>query len=293
MAIRISDLYKQDRPIYSFEFFPPKTTDGEQKLHATIKELKSLSPDYVSITCGAGGGANQSKTLDWAIILQEQYEINAMLHHTSIGITQKDLDATMIDVKNAGIINIMALRGDYPNGSCEYKPSKDGFSYANELIEYIKKSNNNFCIGGACYPEVHIQAKSAEEDLRNLNKKVIAGANFLITQLFFSNEKYFNFVKKCRDFGIHIPIVPGIMPITNYKQIERFTQMAGCYVPEELIENIKSCDDESELFEISFKFTLKQCIDLLNKGAPGIHFYTLNQSKLTRMVLMELNNYFK
>lgn len=254
----------------------------------TIADLKPLEPDFVSVTYGAGG-STRAKTREWVRSIQDRYAIPAMAHLTCVGAGRKEIHSILKDLYSDGIRNIMALRGDPPKGEMAFVASADGFHYANELISFIRSTGLDFCLGAAAYPEVHVEAPSAAEDLRNLKRKVDAGADFLVTQLFFDNEKYFSFVDNVRAIGIEVPVVPGIMPITAFKQIERFTAMAGCTIPESLVQSLAGVQDDAEaLLNLSLEFTLHQCEELLSKGAPGIHFYTLNQSRATAIILDRL-----
>lgn len=272
------------RALFSFEFFPPKNPEGEAVLYKTIGDLREVAPDYVSVTYGAGG-STRAKTLEWVSTIQERYGICAMAHFTCVGASRADITASLKDLYDAGIRNIMALRGDPPKGTAEFVPAPDGLRYANELIAFIKSTKYDFSLGGGCYPEVHPEAASADADIANLKRKVDAGAEFLVTQLFFDNKVYFKFVEQCRRVGINVPIVPGIMPITQLKQIERFTQMAGCAIPPALVEDLNAAKNPEDLLRASIEHSARQCIELLEKGAPGLHFYTLNQSHATKEIL--------
>ncbi len=281
----ISDMLKEGRPLFSFEFFPPKTPEGEDKLFATIAELAQQKPDYVSVTYGAGGSTRE-KTRSWVENIQNRYGIPAMAHYTCVGTSRDDIRRYLQELSAAGIKNIMALRGDPPKGETQFKPAPDGFAHGSELISFIKETGLPFSLGGGAYPEVHPEAVSPEDDLERLRHKVKCGADFLVTQLFFDNSKYFDFVKKA---AVGVPIVPGIMPITAFQQVERFTKMAGCSIPRSLLDSIAACgEDRDRLLEVSLAFTEKQCRELLEKGAPGIHFYTLNQSHATMEILSRL-----
>lgn len=290
-AGKISDIYSEaagKRVVFSFEFFPPKTPDGEKVLYTTIRELRDLHPDFVSVTYGAGG-STQARTREWVTGIQNDSGIIAMAHFTCVGASRPEILESLRTLKNAGIRNIMALRGDPPKGETSFVPPVDGLRYANELISFIQASGLDLCTGGACYPEVHPEASSPEADLEHLKKKVEAGASFLVTQLFFENQVYFDFVKKCRGSGITVPIVPGIMPITQLQQIERFTQMAGCKIPPGLVNDIRAhADDAAAIRRISIEFAVKQCRELIDGGAPGLHFYTLNQSHATMEIMRAL-----
>ncbi len=287
---KISEIYSNastKRPVFSFEFFPPKNPEGESRLFQTIRELRPMKPDFVSVTYGAGGSTRE-KTRQWAKSIQEDYGILTMAHYTCVGSSRTEIETALTELHGIGIRNIMALRGDPPQDGV-FTPPVDGFTHASELISFVRSRGLDFCLGGACYPEVHPEAVSAEKDLQHLKEKVDAGADFLVSQLFFSSTAFLNFVEKCRAAGIGLPIVPGIMPITQLSQVERFTKMTGCTIPPELLENVQSAGDNKEkLMEISAKFTIKQCRELLDKGAPGIHFYTLNQSHVTMEILKSI-----
>ena len=286
--IRISDRIAKKQPVFSFEFFPPKNDEGEKQLMQTIEELQSLEPDFVSVTYGAGG-STRSRTRHWVATIQNQYQIPAMAHLTCVGSNRDEIRSVLAELYDDGIRNIMALRGDPPKGESTFVAPTDGFRYANELIAFIRSTGLDFSIGAAAYPEVHSEAVSAEDDLINLKRKVDAGVDFLITQLFFDNTEYFNFLKRVRGAGIDVAVVPGIMPITAFKQVERFTAMAGCSIPSDLVDSLsKVQDDKDALLQLSLDFSRKQCEELLQNGAPGIHFYTLNQSRATWMILDSL-----
>ncbi|MBW7856890.1 MAG: methylenetetrahydrofolate reductase [NAD(P)H] [Leptonema sp. (in: Bacteria)] len=286
---KISEKLKELMPVFSFEFFPPKNSEGEDLLMHTIRELKPLNPGYVSVTYGAGG-STRSKTRDWVRSIQNDFGIAAMAHLTCVGASRDEIRSILDDLYSDGIRNIMALRGDPPKGQDSFAVHKDGFRYASELIEFIRSTGYDFSIGAAAYPEVHCEAVSAKQDLINLKTKVDAGADFLITQLFFDNQKFFDFRSKAIAAGISIPLIPGIMPITAFRQIERFTLMAGCSFPEDLIDSLTSVQDApDQLLKLSLDFSLNQCEELLKNEVPGIHFYTLNQSKATATILDRLN----
>jgi methylenetetrahydrofolate reductase (NADPH) len=276
------------RPVFSFEFFPPKNEKGEAQLYATIESLRTLEPDFVSVTYGAGG-STQTKTREWVQCIQDDYGILAMAHYTSIGATRAEVDAYLGELWDAGIRNIMALRGDLPKDNPDYTPPADGFHYGSELIRHIRASGYEFSLGGGFYPEVHPQAESAEADFQHLQIKAAAGVDFLVSQLFFDNQVYFDFARRWQAAGMRVPLVPGIMPITNYSQIERFTAMAGCKIPDRLREELGACgEDRERLLAASLAYSVRQCQELLDGGAPGIHFYTLNQSHITMKILESL-----
>lgn len=287
---KISDVYAKQanvRPVFSFEFFPPKNPEGEERLYRTIQELEGIRPDFVSVTYGAGG-STRAKTLEWVKHIQDKNGIIAMAHYTCVGSGRMEIRKHMEELYTAGIRNIMALRGDPPKDGV-FSPPADGFRHADELITFIRSTGLDFCLGGACYPEKHPEASSMEEDLTRLAFKVRSGAGFLVSQLFFRNDLFLDFVGRCRRAGINVPIVPGIMPITQFAQIERFTQMTGCSIPQDLVDNLKGAgDDREKLMKISLEFSIRQCRELIAAGCPGIHFYTLNQSHATMEILKAL-----
>ena len=286
--MRIDDLLAQNnRPVFSFEFFPPKTEDGLRNLFEAVGELRSLRPDYVSVTYGAGG-STATKTIEIVSRIKEEYGIEAMAHFTCVGSTVGELRDTLDAMAAVGVDNVLALRGDPPPGQEEWVKTDGGLEYSRELVELIRQGYP-FSIGAACFPETHIHAASAEDDLYYLKEKVDAGARFLITQLFFDNALYFDFVHRARDIGIDVPIVPGIMPITNVKQLERMTSLCGATIPARLRRELVSRSDQPDAVkDFGVGYATMQCAELLRGGAPGVHFYTLNRSPATRAILSAL-----
>jgi methylenetetrahydrofolate reductase (NADPH) len=285
--MRISDLLESRRPIFSFEFFPPKTDEGRQTLEGTLEVLKDDRPDYVSVTYGAGGTTRNS-TVEITKSIKQDLGIEAMAHLSCVGEPSERLAEILGDIDSAGIENVLALHGDPPRGETQWRPHPGGLSYSVELIRLIRE-RYDFCVGAACFPEVHPDAPDRESDLRYAREKVEAGASFLITQLFFDNELYFGFVEDARAAGVDVPIIPGIMPITNYGQIKRFTEMCGASIPDELTTQLDGrADDPEAVAELGVAYATLQCSDLLARGAPGIHFYTLNRSPSTRAILAAL-----
>jgi methylenetetrahydrofolate reductase (NADPH) len=276
-------------PSFSFEFFPPRTDEGERNLGRALAELSRLRPTFVSVTYGAGGNeAQKRKTVDIVAAIKAEHGLEAMAHFTCVGATVAQLRETLDLMRDAGIRNVLALRGDPPPGESEWTATDGGLSYSRELIELIR-DEYDFAIGAACFPEVHIHADSPESDLRYCKEKVDAGARFLITQLFFDNAAYWEFVARARDAGIDVPIIPGIMPITNFEQIKRFTSMCGATIPDELLRELGlRADQPDAVAGLGVAYATLQCADLLAKGAPGIHFYTLNRSTATRAILSAL-----
>ena len=282
--MRIDELLAGPGPVFSFEFFPPKTERGEQNLYRALAELGALDPSFVSVTYGAGGSTRE-KTIEIVKRIKHDYGLEAMAHFTCVGATVAELRATLTEMEGAGIENVLALRGDPPAGQSEWTKTDGGLEYSSELVRLIR-SDYPFAIGAACFPETHIHAVSPEADLEYLDEKVRAGADFLITQLFFDNACYFNFVARARALGIEVPIIPGIMPITQVGQIERMAAMCGAAIPEGLRRELHLRDDAPEaVLDFGVAYATLQCSELLAAGAPGIHFYTLNRSPATRAIL--------
>lgn len=286
--MRIDEIFEtKDEPVFSFEFFPPKTDEGEQNLFAALGELRKLRPDYVSVTYGAGG-STRDKTLEIVSRIRDEYEMEAMAHFTCVNATVDELKATLDQMRAAGLDNVLALRGDPPRGEERWTKTDGGLEYSRELVELLVESYD-FSIGAACFPETHVHATDPETDLAFLKEKVDAGARFLITQMFFDNAFYDDFVARARDIGITVPIVPGIMPVTNVGQIKRITELSGSDLPPRLTEQLElRADDPQAVLEFGVAYATLQCSDLLRNGAPGIHFYTLNRSPATRAILSAL-----
>ncbi len=292
--MRISDLLRFARergePIFSFEFFPPKTDGGVRALFDTVETLRPLGPAYVSVTYGAGGSSRQ-RTVELVKRLKRETEVEAMAHVTCVGASRDELAALLDEIADAGIQNVLALRGDPPRGEPAFVPHPEGFAHASELVAFVRSRPERwrFCVGAAAYPEGHVETRDLGQDLRNLKVKADAGADFLVTQLFFENAKYFAFVDRARAAGISLPILPGIMPFTNVEQVERFTAMCGASIPPLLraAMEVRRTDPESAR-ELGVAYAGLQCADLLRRGAPGVHFYTLNRSTSTRAILAAL-----
>jgi methylenetetrahydrofolate reductase (NADPH) len=285
--MRIDTILEERRPVFSFEFFPPKTDDGQSMLEESLAVLKEDRPDYVSVTYGAGGSTRE-RTVEITKWIHQDLGIEAMAHLSCVGEPKERLVEILNELSDAGIDNVLALRGDPPRGQAEWTPHPGGLHYSIELIELIREEFD-FSIGAACFPEVHPEAPDLEHDLRYARAKVDAGAGFLITQLFFDNELYFDFVEEARRAGIAVPIIPGIMPITNYKQIKTITGMCDASIPSELERELgERADDPDAVVELGVAYATLQCSDLLARGAPGVHFYTLNRSTATRAILAAL-----
>ena len=284
--MRIDEALATTRPFFSFEFFPPKDDEGVAALFATVQTLLPLRPTFVSITYGAGG-STRARTVDLAKRIQRDLGLTVLAHATCIGATRAELRELFDDLERSGIKNVLALRGDAPKSeSKQTEPA--AFEHATELIAFLKR-NYSFCIGAACYPEGHVESPTIEEDLAHTRAKVDAGADFLISQLFFDNAAYFDFLARAENARVTVPIIPGIMPITNYAQIDRFTKMCGSSIPPKLRVELEARRGETEaVSDLGVAYATLQCTELLSANAPGIHFYTLNRSPATRAILSAL-----
>ncbi|MBZ4333641.1 methylenetetrahydrofolate reductase [NAD(P)H] [Corallococcus interemptor] len=283
--MKIRNCLNPSKPSFSFEFFPPKTDAGVASLLRTVEELAPLEPGFVSVTYGAGG-STRDRTVDLVTHIKQRTGIEAMAHLTCVGHTRDELRDVLRRLDAAGIENVLLLRGDPPQGQTTFEPVPGGFRYAEELVRFVREEDFNFCLGGACYPEGHVETASREDDLRHLKAKVDAGMDFVVTQLFFDNAFYFDFVERARRVGINVPIVPGIMPITNYEQVQRFTRMCGATVPMRLALQMERVKDQPDaVVQLGVAHATVQCMELLARGVPGIHFYTLNKSPATRMIV--------
>jgi methylenetetrahydrofolate reductase (NADPH) len=299
--MRIAERLQKPTPCFSFEFFPPRTPVGIENLMQTLRDLHELQPGFVSVTYGAGG-STQTTTTELVSRIRRETQIEAMAHLTCAGHDAEELGAVLDRLAQAGIENVLALRGDPPrpapgaavaSGPLPFQSAPGGFAYASELLGFIsggiRENRWRFCLGGACYPEGHIECPSREDDLRYLVKKVESGAEFLITQLFFDNAFYFDFLARAQAARVRVPIVPGIMPITSFEQVDRFTRLCGATIPMRLRLQLERYQHDPEaVLELGVAHATVQCVELLSRGAPGIHFYTLNKSRATRMILSAL-----
>ena len=288
--MKISQLFGNgNRPLFSFEFFPPKTDAGEQALERTIRELAELQPAFVSVTYGAGG-STRAKTIELVQWIEREARLSAMAHLTCVGASQDEIGGVLDRLVEGGIENVMVLRGDPPAGQTNFQRVAGGFSYAADLVHYIRERfGRGLCLGGAGNPEGHVECRDLDQDVKHLKAKVDAGLDFVVTQLFFDNRVYFDFVKRARAAGINVPIVPGLMPIRTVAGIERMTALSGASIPAPLraeLERIRT--DDAAVAALGIAQTTAQAVELLHGGAPGIHFYTLNQSPATRVILTAL-----
>ncbi|HMC34378.1 MAG TPA: methylenetetrahydrofolate reductase [NAD(P)H] [Myxococcales bacterium] len=294
--MRITDMLRfaaeRGEPVFSFEFFPPKNDAGVAALFETLLALRPLGPSFVSVTWGAGG-SSRGRTLEMVTRIKRETEIEAMAHLTCVGASRKELEEQLAVICDAGITNVLALRGDPPRGQREFIVHPEGLAHSTDLVQLARevadKRGVSLCIGGACYPEGHPETRDLTKDLRHCKQKVDAGADFLITQLFFDNRRYFEFLGRARAAGIEVPILPGIMPITNVDQIERFTALCGAHIPPGLSAALRARrDDPDAALQLGVAYAALQCAYLLRGGAPGVHFYTLNRSTATRAILAAL-----
>jgi methylenetetrahydrofolate reductase (NADPH) len=287
--MRIDELLlNAEEPTFSFEFFPPKSEAGEANLAAALTELHALAPAFVSVTYGAGG-STRDRNVEIVSELKRRYGLEAMAHLTCVNATVSELRSTLDVMRGAGVENVLALRGDPPADQERWTKTEGGLGYSRELVELIRSEYPEFAIGAACFPEVHIHATSAEDDLRFLKAKVDAGASFLITQMFFDNAYYFDFVARARDIGIDVPIIPGVMPILSAAGIKRMAELSAAKLPSRLeMELAVRRDDDEAVAELGVSYATLQCVELLERGAPGIHFITLNRSPATRAILSAL-----
>lgn len=272
------EIYKNVSPVFSVEVFPPKTEKGVVNLYGELEKFKKyMNPSFVSVTYGAMG-STRNLTKDLALHIFKELGLITAFHFTCVGTDREQIKAYVEELSNKGIDHIVALRGDPPKGETEFTPPENGFRYANELVSYLNEIGN-FSLAVAGYPEKHIEAVNCEDDLKNLKRKVDAGADIILTQLFYDNEAYFSFVEKARELGITIPIIPGILPVQSLKQVEKITGMCGAKLPENLYLSLKECgDDVDKMKAVGIEYATVQCKELLAKGAPGIHFYCLNKA---------------
>jgi len=283
--MRLSSLFKNQPFVISIEIFPPKTAEGDASLKRNLQTLTEYNPAFVSCTYGAGG-STRDRTAYWCREIQDTFLRPAMAHFTCVGSTRQELKDWLDIASAAGIRNIMALRGDPPAGQESFRAVDGGLKNADELVKLIRETHPEMGIGVAGYPEKHVEAASMEADLLNLKRKVDAGADAIFTQLFFVNKNFLRFRDACEKLDIGIPIVPGIMPITDFARIKRITSMCGTEFPTELAARLEAVqDDPLAQFEIGVEHAIQQCEELMKAGAPGIHFYALNKSDACQRIL--------
>ncbi len=275
----ISALFAENRPLRSLEFFPPKDDAGVAALRTSAVALKQVPWDFVSVTYGAGGSTRE-RTAQVSIMLKEELGFTVMPHLTCVGHSRSELNGLADRLHGLGLRNIMTLRGDPPKGETTFQAAPDGCRYANELVELLKARHSDFCLGVGGYPEKHPEAPNAEVDLDHLKRKIDAGADFITTQLFFDNATYYRFVERCRARGIHVPIVPGVMPVLSLKQIQRISALCGAALPARLLRRLEVAAENPDVVElIGIDWALDQIRDLVAQGAPGYHLYILNRAR--------------
>ena len=281
----VAQFYTSEHKGLSFELFPPKTDQGDAALMRHMEVLMQFSPDYITCTYGAGG-STQTKTMDVITAVKTAFDVPVASHLTCVGSTADDLRSYLEEASRKEVDFLVALRGDPPQGDSKFQAVEGGFSYANELVEFIRAEFPQFGMAVAGYPEVHQEALSAQSDLENLKRKVDAGADIVITQLFYDNTDYFDFCDRCETAGIEVPIVPGILPVTNLAQIQRITSLCGSKLPDQFVQRLSQKEDDADWqFEVGVEFAAAQVKELIDQGAAGVHFYVLNKSQATLRVL--------
>ena len=286
--MKISDILKQDKVTLSFEVFPPKTSSSYESVARATQEIAALHPDFMSVTYGAGGGTSEH-TVQIAADLHEQYGVNVLTHLTCVSSTRQHVSSMLEKFKQHGIENVLALRGDIPAGGA---PEND-YHYAAELVHDIK-SQGDFCVGGACYPEGHVEAANKTEDILHLKEKVDAGCEFLTTQMFFDNNILYNFLYRIREKGITVPVIAGIMPVTNVKQIKRITSMSGTYLPERFKAIVDRFGDNPDAMkQAGVIYATEQIIDLIANGVNHIHVYSMNKPEVAAGIQASLSEILK
>ena len=284
--MKLNTLFEQKKIVFSFEVFPPKKTSSIQTIYDTLDALSDLNPDFISVTYGAGG-SNSKRTIEIADHIQTQYQIPALAHLTCVASAKSDIASTLHQLKDKRITNILALRGDVPQGMNPEDAVKD-YRYAYQLIEDIK-SQGDFCVGAACYPEGHIECNRKMDDIDHLKQKVDCGCDFLTTQMFFDNQILYNFLYKTLAKGIHVPIVAGIMPVTNSSQIKRICQLSGTYLPERLGAMVEKFGDSPlAMKQAGIAYATEQIIDLIANGVKAIHLYTMNKPDIAETIVSNL-----
>ena len=288
--MKISEILKSNKRTLSFEVFPPKSASAFDSIKAATEEIASLSPAFVSVTYGSGGGTSRY-TIDIAENIEKKYSVPTLAHLTCVSSTRDTVRARIADMKTAGIQNVMALRGDIPEHMIGKDRSSWDYRYAVELVREIRQSDADFCIGGACYPEIHPESLDRRDDIIHLKEKVDAGCDFLTTQMFFDNELYYSFVEEARGAGINLPIIPGVMPITNANQIDRAISLSGSYMPRRFLALVERFgDDPSAMTQAGVAYATDQIIDLFANGVTNVHVYSMNKPYVARAILNNLSD---
>lgn len=274
--MRFQEIYRRDCPVFSFELYPPKTSESYESLQERLPKLVSLKPDFMTVTYGAMG-STQELTLEIASQIRKEFEMETAHHLTCVGCNSSEIEERLGRIRDCGIDNIVALRGDPPKGESEFRAPEHGYSHAIGLVKHIRRFGG-FGVAVAGYPEKHLEATSYQEDLQFLREKVEAGADVVITQLFYDNNFFFDFVERCRAIDISVPIVPGLLPIMSINQIRRITSMCGSSIPDGLMKALERHEgDPGAIGQVGIEQAIRQSIELLEAGVPGIHFYVLNR----------------
>ena len=288
--MKLTDIFKQNKYSLSFEVFPPKTDDNYDSVKTATEEIAKLSPAFMSVTYGAGGGTSKY-TLAIAKNIREAFGVPSLAHLTCVSSTKETVAARINDFKDAGIENVMALRGDIPADMQGQDRSGWAYRHAVDLIAELKQSGADFCIGGACYPEVHPESLSQKDDIRYLKEKVDAGCDFLTTQMFFDNNLLYNFLYKIREAGIEVPVIAGIMPITNAKQVERAINLSGSFMPQRFKSLVdKFGGDSTAMKQAGIAYATDQIIDLFANGVTNVHVYSMNKPDVAAAIQNNLSN---
>ena len=288
--MKLPELLKQEKLTLSFEVFPPKTDSAFDSVKQATEEIARLSPAFMSVTYGAGGGTSQY-TLDIAKNIREKYNVPTLAHLTCVSSTRATVKEKIEQIHAAGIENIMALRGDIPADRLAEDRSLWEYRHASELIRDLKESGYDFCIGGACYPESHPESENQTEDIRHLKEKVDAGCDFLTTQMFFDNHLLYRFLYRIREAGIAVPVIPGIMPITDKKQIERALKLSGSFMPRRFLDLVdKFGDKPAAMKQAGIAYATDQILDLFAAGIRNVHVYTMNKPDIAKSILQNLSD---
>lgn len=284
--MKIKEIFNNKGVSFSFEVFPPKATSPVSTIYNTLEELKDLNPDFISVTYGAGGSLTGNRTLELSSLVKEKYNIEALAHLTCIGATKEEIKHILDDFKKNNIENILALRGDIPTG----ENVRGDFKYASDLIEFIK-SNGDFNIAAACYPEGHVRGRDLKEDIKHLKLKEEAGASHFISQLFFDNNHFYNFLEQKDKYNIKAPVEAGIMPVINKKQIERIVSLCGVEIPQKFIKIMERYEhDKDALRDAGIAYAVEQIVDLISSGVDGIHLYTMNNPYVARKITNSISS---
>lgn len=288
--MKITDLLKRNKSALSFEVFPPKTESTFESIRGATERIAQLRPSFISVTFGAGGGTDRY-TLDIAKNIKDRYGVPSLAHLTCVASSRETVRRRIEQIKSAGILNVMALRGDIPPGHENDDRTQWHYRYAVELVRELKAADADFCIGGACYPEIHPESKNQQEDIRHLREKVDAGCEFLTTQMFFDNNLLYNFLYKIREAGIVVPIIPGVMPITNANQVERAIKLSGSFIPQRFKSLVdKFGSDPAAMKQAGIAYATDQIIDLYANGLTNVHVYSMNKPDVAARILQNLSD---